>query len=164
MGNRSGRRLSNAVKKENRKKRQKIGKKRPKYQNHPIPQGYFETYSVLKEHITDFLRERKKFERWATLVSKDQITRSVIVLLGHRAILNVSKIGFRGDNVSVVVSIHTKETSAFDRIRMHSTRNCHHRENTWALGDPNLFEELDVLLTWAYEQYATYEYPDGIDT
>jgi len=156
MGSRSGKRLTNAQKKANKKAR-----KRPKYLHYSVPTGYYETYSAIKGHITEFLTARKQSgERWATLCSSDQIYRSVVVLLGKRTIFNVSRIRFEGDNVTIVISIHSDDVSSFDRIRMHSTWLCCHKEGKWALGDPNLFDELDVLLLWAYDQYASHEHPN----
>lgn len=168
MGNRSGRRLTNSQKKANRKERKKrAAKNRPKYLNHHVPQGYFETFSALKEHVREFLAERKiPGERWSTLSSKDAVTRSVIVLIGKNASVDVKRIKFDGDNVTVLISIwqlRKRHPLRLDwpGVRPYENREAHRGEATWALGDPNMVDGLNVLLTEAYEFYQKHEYPDS---
>ena len=79
LGNRSGKRLTNAQKRNN-----KIARKLQQRRRHThmpflptITTGYYDIYRALKEHATKFLTARKRQEKWAVVASKEQI-----ILLG----------------------------------------------------------------------------------
>lgn len=162
MGNRSGKRLSNAEKKANRviretKKKQKIIR-RNSVRSRPIRDGYFEIYTVLKDHIRDFLRERKQpREKWKTVYSDQQFYRSVIAVVGYKYMYDVENINFEGDD-KVTIVIKVMGFADNRSIRPYLTECVEVLQITRSINDPNLMPDIDVLLDKSYQIYHDHEY------
>jgi hypothetical protein len=142
MGSRSGRRLSTAEKKANRKQRNKLEKQRIRIQPSPLPQfKYREYYVVIKDYIAAFLKDNKENdERISTRINTGGCY-AVIGLVAPHHVLAVNIIKFDGDTVKIEITVQNR--FMINHFAMRNTHLCVYNRS---LSDPKMMDDLDAFL------------------
>lgn len=151
MGSRSGRKLTNAERKENRRKRLKLKKKhkKPRPANQFVPSQYLEVHSAVKQYISCYVNSFHSQKSYSTLVPGAGM-RSLLVrepVKGQKIILDVKCLKYENDWCSLDVAFHETATT----IAWHGGGST----NRWSMcfSDPNFFPKLRVFLDKVVAQY-----------
>jgi hypothetical protein len=143
MGSRSGRRLSTAEKKANRKQRNKLERQRFCIHPSPLPQfKYREYYAVIKDYIATFLKDNKESDERISTRINTGLLYAVIGLVAPHHVLAVNIIEFEGDTVKIEITVQNR----FAGTNHFVVRNTHLCVYNRSLSDPKMMDDLDTFL------------------
>ena len=111
MGSRSGKRLTNEQRKENRRRRLREKQKRPRPTHRPIRTGYSEIHQALKQYILAYVNSYHSKPSYKTLTAGASL-RSINIrepVVGQDLILDIRSITYEDDWCSVDIAIHTEK-------------------------------------------------------
>lgn len=166
MGSRSGKRLTNEQRKENRRRRLKFKQKNkpPRPSSHTVPPEYGEVHQAIREYVITYVNSFHSKPSYLTLM-RGAGARSVIVrepVEGQETFLDIKRIDYEKDWCTVDANFHEQVPSsggskihAFRQPGRNSWKAHSQSPVRWSMcfSDPNFFPLLRVFLDKILAQY-----------